>query len=75
VAIARALAKDTKVLFADEPTGNLDKGTGDAVMDLLGDLGREGIAVVMVTHDRAHAARADRILPMADGRVVDENTL
>nr|WP_155933490.1 ABC transporter ATP-binding protein [Pseudodesulfovibrio alkaliphilus] len=67
VAIARALVKRSAVLFADEPTGNLDRATGESVMDLLADLGTDGLSVVMVTHDEAHAARAHRTVRMADG--------
>lgn len=67
VAIARALVKETAILFADEPTGNLDKATGDAVMNLLADLKNEGLSIVMVTHDTEYAAKADRVVSMADG--------
>jgi putative ABC transport system ATP-binding protein len=70
VAIARALVKQSKILFADEPTGNLDKATGEAIMELLADLKRDGLAIVMVTHDESYARRADRIVRMADGMVV-----
>ena len=69
VAIARALVKETTVLFADEPTGNLDKGTGDSVMELLTDLKNDGLSIVMVTHDDSYANRADRVIRMADGLV------
>jgi len=67
VAIARALVKRSAVLFADEPTGNLDRTNGESVMDLLAGLGHDGLSVVMVTHDEAHAARAHRTVHMADG--------
>ena len=70
VAIARALVKNSTVLFADEPTGNLDKATGESVMDLLAGLKRDGLAIVMVTHDEGYARRADRVVRMADGVVV-----
>ncbi|MDZ7615592.1 MAG: ABC transporter ATP-binding protein [Patescibacteria group bacterium] len=70
VAIARALVKQSTVLFADEPTGNLDKGTGEAVMDLLTGLKDDGLAIVMVTHDEDYARRADRVVRMADGAVL-----
>lgn len=70
VAIARALVKETAILFADEPTGNLDKGTGDAVMNLLADLKNDGLSIVMVTHDTEYAAKADRVVSMADGVVL-----
>ncbi|BDQ37685.1 ABC transporter ATP-binding protein [Pseudodesulfovibrio nedwellii] len=70
VAIARALVKESSVLFADEPTGNLDKGTGESIMNLLADLKNEGLSIVMVTHDNEYAAMADRLVSMADGKVV-----
>jgi putative ABC transport system ATP-binding protein len=69
VAIARALVKESSILFADEPTGNLDKATGDAIMRLLADLKEDGLSIVMVTHDNEYAARADRMVNMAEGRV------
>ncbi len=67
VAIARALVREAKILFADEPTGNLDKATGESVMDLLDELKRDGLSIVMVTHDDGQARRADRVVRMADG--------
>lgn len=71
VALARALAVGPELLFADEPTGNLDGTNGALVADLLFDLVRDsGAALVMVTHDDRLAARADRIVTMRDGRVV-----
>lgn len=71
VALARALAARPALLFADEPTGNLDGATAAAVADLMFDLVAEvGAALVMVTHDPGLAARADRIVRMADGRIV-----
>ena len=70
VALARALAVRPALLFADEPTGNLDITNGALVADLLFDLAREsGAALVLVTHDAALAARADRTLHMRDGRL------
>ena len=70
VAIARALVKESAILFADEPTGNLDRGTGESVMDLLADLKGDGLSIVMVTHDDEYAARADRTVSRADGKVI-----
>ncbi|MGA7916745.1 MAG: macrolide ABC transporter permease/ATP-binding protein MacB, partial [Candidatus Acidiferrales bacterium] len=73
VAIARALVHDPAVLIADEPTGNLDSTTGDAIMHLLQEINVSlGMTIVMVTHDRARAERfAHRIITMGDGKVLD----
>jgi predicted ABC-type transport system involved in lysophospholipase L1 biosynthesis ATPase subunit len=68
VAIARALTNDPEIIFADEPTGNLDSKTGDAIIDLLLNLARErSKTLLVVTHDERLAARGDRTLHMADG--------
>jgi ABC-type lipoprotein export system ATPase subunit len=73
VAIARALANGPRVLLADEPTGNLDSATGDDIMALLRELSdRDGLSVVLVTHDQAIAEAAPRVIRMRDGRVVEE---
>ena len=70
VALARALAPDPKLLFADEPTGNLDGTTGAAIIDLMFDLhARRNTTLVLVTHDPALAARCDRVIHMHDGRI------
>jgi putative ABC transport system ATP-binding protein len=71
VAIARALANQPDVLLADEPTGNLDTKTGDAILALLYSLWEEtGLTVILVTHDTAIAGTAPRVLRLADGAVV-----
>lgn len=71
VAIARALVNDPAIVFADEPTGDLDKRTADDVMNLLRRLNREqGQTFVIVTHDPEVGSRCDRIIHMRDGRVV-----
>jgi putative ABC transport system ATP-binding protein len=72
VAVARALVSDPKFILADEPTGNLDSENGNAVMELLRGVTANGAALIMVTHSEAHAARADRIVRMLDGRLVDD---
>lgn len=69
VAIARALVMEPRLLLCDEPTGNLDSATSDAVLDLIEDLNGEGITVVMVTHDHNVAERASRRVSVADGMV------
>jgi putative ABC transport system ATP-binding protein len=71
VAIARALVHDPSLVFADEPTANLDSATGEAVLDLIGRLNRErGISFLLATHDAGVMARASRVVRLADGRVV-----
>jgi len=74
VAVARALGGKPSILLADEPTGNLDSKNGDAVMDLLRELHREGATICMVTHDPRFARHADRQIHLFDGRVVEEST-
>jgi len=75
VAIARAFVVEPEVLFADEPTGNLDQRTGDKIVDLLFRLNREhGTTLVLVTHDLELASRCDRILFMEAGRIEREET-
>jgi ABC-type lipoprotein export system ATPase subunit len=72
VAIARALANDPAFLAADEPTGNLDSKTADAVFGVFEELVSEGKTILMVTHDRELAARTGRIVRIADGEIVDD---
>jgi putative ABC transport system ATP-binding protein len=72
VAVARALVGSPSVLLADEPTGNLDSANGEAVMDLMRELHRNGATIVMVTHDPRYARFADRGIHLFDGRVVEE---
>ena len=72
VAVARALVGEPSILLADEPTGNLDSKNGEAVMDLLRELHREGATICMVTHDPRYASIADRTIHLFDGRIVEE---
>src|SRR5437868_1063720 len=72
VAVARALCGQPVILLADEPTGNLDSRNGEAVMDLLRELHREGATICMVTHDPRYARYAERTIHLFDGKVVDE---
>ncbi len=73
VAIARAFAHRPEIVFADEPTGNLDTGTGSGIIELLSDLNRDrGLTVVLVTHDPRVAEACDRTIEMVDGRIVSD---
>src|SRR5205809_4214353 len=72
VAVARAVAGEPLILLADEPTGNLDSRSGEAVMDLLHELHRGGATICMVTHDPRYARHAERSIHLFDGRVVEE---
>ncbi len=73
VAIARAIAPEPAILFADEPTGNLDAVTGQAIMDLLFDRrAATGATLIVITHDPALAARCERVVEMRDGRIVSD---
>jgi putative ABC transport system ATP-binding protein len=73
VAVARALGGKPSILLADEPTGNLDSRNGEAVMELLQNLHREGATICMVTHDPRYAKHAERSIHLFDGRVVEED--
>jgi putative ABC transport system ATP-binding protein len=72
VAVARALVGSPAILLADEPTGNLDSRNGEAVMELLRELHRDGATICMVTHDPRYARYAQRTIHLFDGRIVDE---
>ena len=73
IAVARAVAGEPSILLADEPTGNLDSHNGEAVMELLRDLHRDGATICMVTHDPRYAKHAERTIDLFDGCIVDEN--
>jgi len=73
VALARAFANRPRILFADEPTGNLDSATGATIVELMRELNRDfGTTIVLVTHDLALAATAQRTIRLADGRIVSD---
>lgn len=71
VAVARSVVADPKVILADEPTGNLDTKNGDDVMNMLALLKEQGSTILMVTHSPEHGARADRIVEMLDGQILN----
>ena len=75
VAIARALAGRPRLVWADEPTGNLDSEMAASVMDLLSSLHEEGLTLVLITHDPTVAARADRLITVRDGELVGDERL
>lgn len=69
-AIARALINSPRIIFADEPTGSLDTATGDSIMDLLLEINQSGTTLIVITHDPRVAKRANRIIHIADGRLL-----
>ncbi|HET6726154.1 MAG TPA: ABC transporter ATP-binding protein [Gammaproteobacteria bacterium] len=73
VAVARALVGEPSILLADEPTGNLDSASGEAVMELMDELHQAGATICMVTHDPRYATRAARTIQLFDGQIVDED--
>ncbi|MDQ7784827.1 MAG: ABC transporter ATP-binding protein [Desulfomonilaceae bacterium] len=75
VAIARALINDPRIIFADEPTGNLDSASGTEVMRIFKELHRKGRTLVLVTHDMETALQSDRIIEMRDGGIVADRTV
>ncbi len=72
-AIARALVNNPRVLLADEPTGNLDTASADAVLDVFSSLQAQGVTIVVVTHDRAVARRATRVIELVDGQLQERS--
>ncbi len=73
VAVARAIVGDPSLLLADEPTGNLDSMHGEVVMNLLSDLNKQGMTIVMVTHSQHDASYCRRIVHLFDGQIINEN--
>ena len=71
VAIARALANNPKIIFADEPTGNLDSKSGEVVMNILKELNEKGITIIMVTHEQELLKYASKIIRLRDGEIVE----
>jgi putative ABC transport system ATP-binding protein len=72
VAIARALVNKPPLLLADEPTGNLDSRTGEQILELFHELHRGGVTIILVTHEMAVAAQAQRVIRMRDGKVLED---
>jgi putative ABC transport system ATP-binding protein len=72
VAIARALVNRPAMVLADEPTGNLDSGSGQGIVGLFGELHRSGQTILMITHDQAVARVASRIIQIRDGQIVED---
>lgn len=72
VCIARAIVNNPKILFADEPTGNLDSATGEKVIKLLFDLNKKGVTLIIVTHDEDLAKLCDRQIRISDGKIVED---
>ncbi len=72
VSIARAMAHEPKILFADEPTANLDTASGQSIIELFKDLNKKGQTIVMVTHEEEYAKYCDRVVYLEDGKIVRE---
>ncbi|MFH1610548.1 MAG: ABC transporter ATP-binding protein [Patescibacteria group bacterium] len=72
VAIARALVNDPEIIFADEPTGNLDSKSGEQIMQILNELNKKGKTIILVTHERYTAEYAERIIKLRDGKIVSD---
>jgi putative ABC transport system ATP-binding protein len=72
VAIARALVNNPPLLLADEPTGNLDSRSGEEILNILTGLNRQGVTIIIVTHDKDVAARCKRIINLKDGRIISD---
>jgi len=75
VAIARSIVNEPKILLADEPTGNLDSRTGKAIMEIFHELHRDGVTVILVTHEMSVAVQAKRVIRMRDGQIVEDRPM
>ncbi len=75
VAIARAMANDPEILLCDEPTGNLDTNSGLQIMEILRNLNRRGVTIILVTHNESLKEFADRVVRLRDGRIVDVSSV
>lgn len=75
VSIARAIAEDPKILFADEPTANLDSASGNHIIEVLRDLNKKGQTIVMVTHEKEYTLYCDRIIYLEDGKITREEKI
>jgi putative ABC transport system ATP-binding protein len=75
VSIARAISEDPKILFADEPTANLDSASGKHIIEVLRDINKKGQTIIMVTHEKEYTLYCDRIVFLEDGRIVREEKL
>lgn len=75
VSIARAVAKEPEVLFADEPTASLDVANSNQVMDILGDLHRKGMTIVTITHEEQYKDRGTRLIELSDGEVITDKPI
>ena len=75
VAIARAIVNNPSIVFADEPTGNLDSKSGQQIMDILQDLNRKGNTIILVTHEKYTSEMAKRIIQLKDGKIVSDKVV
>ena len=73
VAIARALINNPPLLLADEPTGNLDSRSGAEILNIIVDLNKQGVTIIIVTHDQSVAARCKRVINLKDGQIISDN--